>query len=351
MLAFHCFGRSIQYNACTCTICIFSDCRARPCFVGADRSLLCGGCWEEIEYTGPRCRRLHRRRSIAGRQCKASGCKPADCIRRRSHPIASGRAEPTSRRRRTCQSRLRRLERSATPSTGRRRTLSRSETRRDASGSAAPTIATSRSSDWRRQSERSCTTHGATPVSATADTAPPMPIDPPRGLAAGKQVEPGGAGARSRRRGRRRSHLVRKRPARPPNRCGTTVADLPEPVGGRVTAACIAQVLDYLFDQGQRDRPRSGEAAWTRSCGPVRSRREVEHAAGALQARLAGGRSTLRPPLRRRRRRPSCRPNLWQPLLDTFGKQAPPADVRTAVRRLHADVDQYLAERRSRSRR
>jgi hypothetical protein len=36
-------------------------------------------------------------------------------------------------------------------------------------------------------------------------------------------------------------------------------------------------------------------------------------------------------------------PELWRPLLDTLAGGAAPADVRAAVRKLHADVDAYLA--------
>src|SRR6185436_4812231 len=36
---------------------------------------------------------------------------------------------------------------------------------------------------------------------------------------------------------------------------------------------------------------------------------------------------------------------LWQPLVDALNKQAPPADVRAAVKKLHIDVDQYLSQR------
>src|SRR6185436_8545258 len=36
---------------------------------------------------------------------------------------------------------------------------------------------------------------------------------------------------------------------------------------------------------------------------------------------------------------------LWQPLVDALNKQAPQADVRAAVRKMHIDVQQNLTQR------
>jgi hypothetical protein len=39
----------------------------------------------------------------------------------------------------------------------------------------------------------------------------------------------------------------------------------------------------------------------------------------------------------------------WKPLIDALEKQAPQADVRTAVKKMHVDIDRYLAERAERN--
>jgi hypothetical protein len=35
---------------------------------------------------------------------------------------------------------------------------------------------------------------------------------------------------------------------------------------------------------------------------------------------------------------------LWQPLVDALNKRAPQADVRSAVRKMHSDIERYLAQ-------
>lgn len=123
---------------------------------------------------------------------------------------------------------------------------------------------------------------------------------------------------------------------------GTSVAELPERTadGGSPTAS--RQVLNYLFLQGQRigrdlakahgpDHAALFEVA-VKSNILLTLYQPGAPAADALSAAIAQAAPRAQLPA-----------DLWQPLLDALTAKAPPADVRQAVQRFHADVDQYLA--------
>jgi hypothetical protein len=103
------------------------------------------------------------------------------------------------------------------------------------------------------------------------------------------------------------------------------------------------QVLNYLFVQGQE----IGRVLATRYGPDHAALLEVAvksnllillyQPASSTADTIAGAISQAAP-------RAKLPDELWQPLVDSLKKQAPLADVRAAVRTLHADVDQYLAK-------
>jgi hypothetical protein len=122
----------------------------------------------------------------------------------------------------------------------------------------------------------------------------------------------------------------------------TTVGDLPP---ARTPAPAIAnfdRALQYLFAQGQSigrvlatkygdDHAALFELA-VKSNILLALYQPRASVAGALSSAIeqAGGRSGL--PVK-----------LWQPLMDAMANNAPTADVRQTVYRMHSDVDHYLA--------
>jgi hypothetical protein len=124
---------------------------------------------------------------------------------------------------------------------------------------------------------------------------------------------------------------------------GTSIGDLPESAGTNAVEGGSRQVHDYLFQQGQRiwadltdgqggDHAALFEVAVRSNVLLVLYQPDSPHVdALATSIREAAPKAEL----------PA---KLWQPLLDTLADKPAAAAVRAAVRRMHADVENFLAE-------
>jgi hypothetical protein len=122
----------------------------------------------------------------------------------------------------------------------------------------------------------------------------------------------------------------------------TSVAELPQLPATSGSSTASREIVGYLLDQGRKvsrdlaahngpDHDALFEVAMKSNLLLVLYKPDspaVEHIATAIR--------NVAP-------RAGLPPELWQPLLDTLASGATPADVRAAVRQLHADVDAYLA--------
>jgi hypothetical protein len=122
---------------------------------------------------------------------------------------------------------------------------------------------------------------------------------------------------------------------------GTSVAELPEPAAATEGDGGSRRVHDYLFQQGQRiwreltDRHGADHAALFEVA--VRSNVLL-----VLYQPASPSVDALANSIREAAPKAELPAELWQPLLDTLADQSPPAAVRDAVRRMHADVEQFL---------
>jgi hypothetical protein len=122
---------------------------------------------------------------------------------------------------------------------------------------------------------------------------------------------------------------------------GTSIAELPEPAAATEGDGGSRRVHDYLFQQGQRIWRELAD----RHGGNHASLFEVAVKSNVLLVLYEPGSSwgdMLAGSIREAAPAADLPAELWQPLLDTLAKQAPAAEVRTAVRRMHANIEQYL---------
>ena len=123
---------------------------------------------------------------------------------------------------------------------------------------------------------------------------------------------------------------------------GTTVAELPEPAAASEVDGGSRGVHDYLFQQGQRiwreltDRHGADHAALFEVAVKSNVLLVLYQPGSAAVDALAGS-------IREASPQAELPADLWRPLLDTLTNQSPVAKVRLVVRRLHADVEQHLA--------
>jgi hypothetical protein len=123
---------------------------------------------------------------------------------------------------------------------------------------------------------------------------------------------------------------------------GTSVDGLPEAASSGDTAAASQQVIDYLIAQG---RHAGGEIA------QKHGRETAALFEVALKSNIllllytpnSTATNSIAAAISRAAPQGGLPRELWTPLLETLNKQASLDEVRTAVRKMHAVVDQYLA--------
>jgi hypothetical protein len=129
---------------------------------------------------------------------------------------------------------------------------------------------------------------------------------------------------------------------------GTTVPDLPNPAAADDKEPASPQVRSYLGVQYQRivgdlsKRYGAEESALF----------EVALKSNFLLLLYSPGSSTttsISDAISRAAPQARLPSQLWKPLVDLLGKQSSLADVQTAVRQMHNDVDRYLATAAERS--
>jgi hypothetical protein len=123
---------------------------------------------------------------------------------------------------------------------------------------------------------------------------------------------------------------------------GTSIPDLPESTAALDSGQVSQRVLDYLgiqYDRIARDLTKSNQpenaalfeiALKSNILILLYSPTNTSASAVASAIKQAAPQAKL----------PA---QFWQPLVEILGKQSPVDDVRAAVRKMHKDVDEYLA--------
>jgi hypothetical protein len=123
---------------------------------------------------------------------------------------------------------------------------------------------------------------------------------------------------------------------------GTTIPDLPESAAAFDGGQASQRVLDYLgiqYDRIARDLSKNGN---TENAALF----EIALKSNILILLYSPGNSSaasVSAAISRAGQQAKLPAQLWQPLVDMLGKQTPVDDVRAAVRKMHKDVDEYLA--------
>ena len=124
---------------------------------------------------------------------------------------------------------------------------------------------------------------------------------------------------------------------------GTSVADLPEPAGASDTTLASRQVIDYLVANGQRIGPELSKqyGAEQSALFEIALKSNIllllyspeTSAGGSVAAAISQVAPKAKLPV-----------ELWQPLVEVLNKKATQSEVRAAIRKMHVDVDQYLSQ-------
>jgi hypothetical protein len=123
---------------------------------------------------------------------------------------------------------------------------------------------------------------------------------------------------------------------------GTSLAELPERPAASDSETTSHQMLSFLFDQGKQIRD------------DLTTRHGIDHAAlfdvavksNLLLVHYAPGSSAasqISTSIAEASPHAKLPEDLWRPLLDMIAGGEPPAAVRTAVRKMHADVENHLS--------
>ncbi len=124
---------------------------------------------------------------------------------------------------------------------------------------------------------------------------------------------------------------------------GTTVLDLPEPADAGDTAPASSRVINYLVVSGQR-------------IGPELSKRQGQEQSALFEIALksnillllyspgTSAGSSIAAAISRAAPQAKLPAELWQPLVVALNKQAPQTEVRAAVRKMHIDVEKHLSQ-------
>jgi hypothetical protein len=123
---------------------------------------------------------------------------------------------------------------------------------------------------------------------------------------------------------------------------GTTVPELPEPAAVGDNSLASRQVIDYLLAQGQRI---GRELA--KQYGPEQAASfEVALKSNILLLLYSPGSdatNSIAAAITRAAPQAKLPEVLWTPVVERLNSKASLEDVRTAVRRMHSDIDGYLA--------
>jgi hypothetical protein len=131
---------------------------------------------------------------------------------------------------------------------------------------------------------------------------------------------------------------------------GTTIADLPEPASASDGSPASRQVMNFLLVHGQR----IGSEV-LKQHGPEQSALfEIALKSNILLLLYNPGSSagnSVAAAISQAAPQAKLPTAYWQPLVEALGKQVPQSDVRAAVRKMHIDVDRYLAQTAEQDRR
>ncbi len=123
---------------------------------------------------------------------------------------------------------------------------------------------------------------------------------------------------------------------------GTNVPDLPEPAAAGDEGPASRQVVNYLLLNGQRIGRELSKLH-----GPEQAALfEIALKSNILLLLYSPGASagnSIAAAISQAAPQAKLPAELWRPLVGALEKQAPQSDVRAAVRKMHIDVDQYLA--------
>jgi hypothetical protein len=122
---------------------------------------------------------------------------------------------------------------------------------------------------------------------------------------------------------------------------GTTLTPLPEPASSGENSPASRQVINYLVASGQRIG---------RDLSKQHSLQESALFEVALKSNIllllytpeGSAGNSIAAAISQAAPQAKLPPELWQPLVTALTTRAPLSDVRAAVRKLHVDVDQYL---------
>jgi hypothetical protein len=123
---------------------------------------------------------------------------------------------------------------------------------------------------------------------------------------------------------------------------GTSIPDLPESTAAIDSGQVSQRVLDYLgiqYDRIARDLSKNNQ---TENAALF----EIGLKSNFLILLYSPGNSTanaVSSAISRAAPQAKLPAELWRPLVEMLGKQSPVDDVRAAVRKMHMDVDEYLA--------
>jgi hypothetical protein len=124
---------------------------------------------------------------------------------------------------------------------------------------------------------------------------------------------------------------------------GTTVADLPDPAAADDNSRVSRQVVNFLLVDGQR----IGRELSTRH-GPEQSALfEIALKSNILLLLYSPGGTagtSVAAAISQAAPQAKLPAEYWQPLVDALGDDAPHDDVRAAIRKMHLEVDKYLAQ-------
>jgi len=124
---------------------------------------------------------------------------------------------------------------------------------------------------------------------------------------------------------------------------GTTIDDLPEPAATNDTSPASRQAINYLLVNGQRvgrelSKQHGAEPSALFEIGLKSNLLLLIYTPGASAGdSIATAVSKAAPQAK-------LPAQLWQPLVDALKNKTSQADVRSAVRKMHGDIERYLAQ-------